>query len=402
MSVIRVAFVLPGLGRVQRGAETAFIEVARALSQYNDIDVELFGTGTAVPDGLKTHRVGYISREKFEKLPSIPFFRNEYAYEELTFTWNLRRSGCYRPDTFDATISCTFPHVHMFLNRRKRHDRPLNIFVTQNGDWMCRAKHREYRLFDCDGLVCINPEYYEQNKDNYPTVLIPNGTDPDFFTPQTSDDIPNEVRISHDGPIIVMASAMIPSKRVEKAVEAVSLVPDAYLVVAGDGPDRDKVAQLAAEQLPGRHRFFGSVNRELMPHIFRQADAFLHMSQDEPFGIVYLEAGACGLPIVCHDSEISRWIMGECAEFVDTSDMDAVARAIQSVLSPIRQTELSLAIRERVVTDWSWAAQAAKYRQFIYERLERPAPESLEHAPAARHIRHRQKRGLTLSNQADL
>ena len=65
-----------------------------------------------------------------------------------------------------------------------------------------------------------------------------------------------------------------------------------------------------------------------MPHIFRQADLFLHMSQEEPFGIVYLEAGACGLPIVCHDSEVSRWIMGDAAEFVDTSDFTAVADAI--------------------------------------------------------------------------
>ena len=37
--------ILPGLGRVQRGAETAFIEVARGLSAYPEIDVELFGAG---------------------------------------------------------------------------------------------------------------------------------------------------------------------------------------------------------------------------------------------------------------------------------------------------------------------------------------------------------------------
>jgi hypothetical protein len=42
---IRVAMILPGLGRVQRGAETAFIEVARGLSAYPEIDVELFGAG---------------------------------------------------------------------------------------------------------------------------------------------------------------------------------------------------------------------------------------------------------------------------------------------------------------------------------------------------------------------
>ena len=256
MSSIRVAFFLPGLGRVQRGAETAFLEVARALSHYDDVEVELFGTGNDVPEGLTVHSVGYLSREKFEKWPSLPFFRNEYAWEELSFTWNLRRKAVYRPERFDATISCTFPHVNMFLNRRQRGGSPLNIFVTQNGDWMCQSNQSEYRLFGCDGLVCINPEYYERNRDKYPTVLIPNGTDPDYFTPDSNASVPEEVRVSHDGPVVVMASAMIASKRVDMAVEAVSRVPNACLMVAGDGPDREMIAQLAEERLPGRYRFF--------------------------------------------------------------------------------------------------------------------------------------------------
>ncbi|MCR9201175.1 MAG: glycosyltransferase family 4 protein [Planctomycetaceae bacterium] len=379
MSVKRVAFVLPGLGRVQRGAETAFLEIARNMAAWPDIEVELFGTGEETPEGLKTHSVGYISRERFEKWPSLPFFRNEYAYEELTFTWNLRRAGVYDASRFDATVSCTFPHVNTFLSRRKQAGNPVSIFVTQNGDWMCRARHREYRLFDCDGLVCINPEYYERNKDAYPTVLIPNGTDPDFFTPDCSESVPAEVRIEHDGPVVVMASAMIRSKRVAEAIDAVALIPNACLVVAGDGPDRAAIAARAEQKLPGRHRLLGSVKRHLMPHIFRQADAFLHMSQEEPFGIVYLEAGASGLPIVCHDSEISRWIMGDCAEFVDTSDVPCVAAALQNVIRQPRGAALASDMRERIIADWSWAAQAAKYRQFLYQLLGEPAPEQASH-----------------------
>ena len=383
MNLTRVAFLLPGLGRVQRGAETGFLEIARNLAMFPDIDVELFGSGDETPDSIKTHTVSCISREKFENWPSIPFFRNEYAYEELTFTWNLRRAGVYNPDNFDATVSCTFPHVNTFLSRRKKNGSPISIFVTQNGDWMCQTDHRAYRLFDCDGLVCINPEYYERNKDRYPAVLIPNGTDPDFFTPNSTEPVPESVRISHDGPVIVMASAMITSKRVDKAVEAVAKIPGACLVVAGDGPDREAIATLAESLLPGRHRLLGSVKRHFMPHLFRQADAFLHMSQEEPFGIVYLEAGASGIPVIGHDSEISRWIMGDFAELVDTSDLDTVAKAINSVLVPQRSQQLASGLRKRIIAEWSWAAQAARYRSFIYERLGKPCPES---EPAQREL----------------
>jgi len=374
MSLKRVAFVLPGLGRVQRGAETAFLEVARNMARYPDIEVELFGTGDETPQELRSHSVGFVSRERFENWPSLPFFRNEYAWEELTFTWNLRRSGLYDPTKFDATISCTFPHVNTFLSRRQKAGNPVSIFVTQNGDWMCHANQREYRLFHCDGLVCINPEYYERNKDRYPTALIPNGTDPDFFTPESTDPVPEEVRIDHNGPIVVMASALIPSKRVDHAVTSVAQIPNACLVVAGNGPDRQAIADLAAERLPGRHRLLGSVNRQLMPHIFRQADAFLHMSQEEPFGIVYLEAGASGLPIVCHDSPVSRWIMGDCARFVDTSDHSAVAAALQAVIGQPAGAALAQSMRDRIIADWSWAAQAARYRQFMYELLGEDVP----------------------------
>ena len=49
--------ILPGLGRVQRGAETAFIEVGRALSKYSDIEIECFGSeeiGSVVHHLLRT------------------------------------------------------------------------------------------------------------------------------------------------------------------------------------------------------------------------------------------------------------------------------------------------------------------------------------------------------------
>src|SRR5437667_5774 len=78
-------------------------------------------------------------------------------------------------------------------------------------------------------------------------------------------------------------------------------VADAHLIVAGDGEQRAQVDALGRQLLGNRfHRL--TLARENMPDLYRAADALLHMSQDEPFGNIYVEALATGLPIVAHQT----------------------------------------------------------------------------------------------------
>jgi len=97
-----------------------------------------------------------------------------------------------------------------------------------------------------------------------------------------------------------MVSALIPSKRAEIGIEAVSQIPGAHLVVAGDGPLRQASDELAARLMPGRFTRL-SLTPERMPALYQSADVFLHLSKAESFGNVYIEAMACGLPIVGHE-----------------------------------------------------------------------------------------------------
>jgi glycosyltransferase involved in cell wall biosynthesis len=172
-----------------------------------------------------------------------------------------------------------------------------------------------------------------------------------------------------------MVSALIPSKRVAEGIQAVARVPDAYLVVAGDGPERQKLSQMAQRLLPNRHLLLGSISNEHMPALFRRAAAFLHMSRIEPFGIVYLEAAATGLPIVAPDIETPKWILGDTAFFADPSDTASVADAIREALDPGAGPNRGMAARRRVLADWTWELQAARYRDFILELLGRSPEE---------------------------
>jgi glycosyltransferase involved in cell wall biosynthesis len=69
-----------------------------------------------------------------------------------------------------------------------------------------------------------------------------------------------------------------------------------------------------------------------MPDVYRCANAFSLASPDEAFGIVYIEAMACGLPVVAHDGPRQRYVVDEGGVLCKVYDADAYARALASVL----------------------------------------------------------------------
>ena len=86
-------------------------------------------------------------------------------------------------------MTCSYPFTNWALRRPTRSARrPRHVFVTQNGDWPAYVRHSaerqsEYRFFDCDGLICINPDFFDRNKAAWNCRLIPNGVDPGRFQP---------------------------------------------------------------------------------------------------------------------------------------------------------------------------------------------------------------------------
>ena len=295
--LMRVLFALPGLHRFDRGAEIAFISIASELAKSGHA-VTLIGSGPArnvTP--YRYLRAASVRREKFERFPAIPALRNESAYEEFTFVPELLLR--YRPAEYDITVTCSYPFSNWVLRRPVfRGSRPPHVFVTQNGDWPAFARNSEYRFFGCEGLVCTNPEFYERQKHRWRCRLIPNGVDCSrFCLGQARRD---EFNFPRDRLVVLMVSALIPSKRVGAGIEAVALVPDAYLVVAGDGPLRQEIDDNAERLIPGRFKRL-SIPPEKMPLLYQSADIFLHLSKDEPSSLAFLEALACGLPVVAHD-----------------------------------------------------------------------------------------------------
>ncbi len=364
---MKILMALPGLHRVNRGAEVAFVEIAARLAASGKFDVVLAGSGE--PDSSKPYRFLHTPmtpRERFEKFPKFPPLRSEFRWEELTFAWHLRKT--VREEKPDLTVTCSYPFVSWVLRslRNGQNKKALHIFVTQNGDHPALRTNSEYKLFRCDGLVCTNPIFFQRNLASWDTTLIPNGVDTARFTPPLSPEEKMESRkkigIPLDGKTVVMASALIPSKNVRPALDAVAALDGVSLVLAGDGPLRDEIDTAAKNLLPGRYLRI-SLPPEKMPDFYRAGDVFLHMSREESFGNVYIEAASCGTPVVAHDYPTSRWILGDNALLVDTTSTPATSAAILSVLNG--EHTFPESFHDEFCECFSWDTIAAHYARFF-------------------------------------
>jgi glycosyltransferase involved in cell wall biosynthesis len=357
---VRIHFFLPGMHRVHRGAEVAFESVATEIAKLGLDEVTIVGSGQPRADRpYRFQRSGLIPRERFERFPKFPPFRSGYVYEEAA--WVISYMPRYRLSAADITITCSYPFVNWMLTRwppfRRR---PAHVFVTQNGDWPAYSNGSEFRLFRCDGLVCTNPQYYERNKARWPSVLVPNGIDPQRFFPGSS--ARERFGLPEKKVIVLIVSALVESKRVLEGVRAVARIPDAMLVVAGDGPLRYQFDALGNELMPGRFRRL-IVPADQMPYLYRSADVLLHPTLYESFGNVYVEAMAVGLPVVAHDYEVTRWIFGDHPGLVDASDETALVAAVGRA---IREGRADAAARSAIAADrFAWSNIARQYREFF-------------------------------------
>jgi glycosyltransferase involved in cell wall biosynthesis len=357
---MHILFALPGLHRVNRGAEVALESVALEIARKGTHQVTVAGSGQSIEGRPYSFRhVTNVARSRFETWPKLPFLRTEFMYEDLTFAAGLARKGNFGAD---LTVTCNYPYTSWALRRGS----PKFVFVTQNGDWPAQNGQIEARLFHCDGLVCTNPIYYARNKDRWPSALIPNGLDPQRFHAGLGKRA--ELALPVNQKLVLMVSALEPGKRVIEAMRAVALVKDAFLVVAGDGPQRQEVDQLAAEILSGRF-MRASFAREAMPDLYRSADLFLHTKIEESFGNVYIEALSSGVPIVAHDDEVTRWILGERATLVDSTSTELLASAIAQTLATPR-SESSAAV-SWAHQRYAWPEVARQYEEFFEATLAR-------------------------------
>ncbi|PRX96175.1 glycosyltransferase [Allonocardiopsis opalescens] len=216
------------------------------------------------------------------------------------------------------------------------------------------------------------------------TSVVPCGVDLSRFTPD------GPVARRGERPRILSIGRLVPRKGVDTLVRALAAVPEAELLVAG-GPPKDEldgdpeVARLRrcaeAAGTAGRVRFLGQVPRPQVPKLMRSADVVVSVPWYEPFGMVPLEAMACGVPVVASrvGGHVDTVIDGLTGTLVPPCRADELARALRTLLSdPCRLESLGIAAADRAAARFSWERVAAQteeaYQRAVEWRAEGPPP----------------------------
>jgi glycosyltransferase involved in cell wall biosynthesis len=358
---MKILISLPGLHRVDRGAEVALEAIGQELAALDE-NVVVLGGGRSKPGrSYEFRHVPVIDRGRFARFPAVPMLREPASYEGMLYNLAACR---HRLGEVDVTVTCGYPWDNVFLRRRgiRRSNAP-HVFITENGDWPAFRTDGEARFFGCDGLVCTNPVYFERNAQRWRSALIPNGVDVDRFTPGPGERA--RLNLPDEGPIVLMVSALIPSKRVDAGIRAVAGLDGVTLVVAGAGPEAPALEQLGAELL-GERFICTTFLQQDMPALYRSADLLLHLSHLESFGNVYVEALATGLPVVAHESPVTKWILGDEGTLLDTDDPQALEDAIDSCLREGRVSGEDQRVA-RATGSFSWRAVGEQYQAFLAE-----------------------------------
>lgn len=199
---------------------------------------------------------------------------------------------------------------------------------------------------------------------------------------------PHAATVPTARPRLLAISRLVPRKGVATVIEALRGVKGIDLVVAGGppagalhhDPEVTRLRWLAQRNgVADRVSFTGQVSREDVPSLIRSATAVVTVPWYEPFGMVALEAMACGVPVIasCVGGQKETVVNGITGVLVPPQRPTALARAIQRLLAdPVRQSAFGIAGADRARARYGWNRIAtetvAAYRE-VGVRLEATA-----------------------------
>lgn len=137
------------------------------------------------------------------------------------------------------------------------------------------------------------------------------------------------------GPLLVSTGALIERKGQRLAIEALASTPDARLALAGSGPDEADLRALTGQLgLADRVHFLGQVDHQLLPQLLAAADVLVLPSASEGIANAWIEALACGTPLVIPDIGGAREVVRNAsAGIIAARDAAAIAEAVRTIMS---------------------------------------------------------------------
>ena len=214
--------------------------------------------------------------------------------------------------------------------------------------------------------------------------IVPLGVETAFFSPGDRAQARRAAGLPRDVPLLACIGRIQPLKGFDVAVRALGLlderVPNAHLVIIGgpSGPEgraeEERLRTLVqAFGLKGRVHLLPPQPHELLSTFYRAADVVLVPSRSESFGLVALEAGACGTPVVASAVGGLTTLVddGVTGFLVEARDAAGYADAAAAILSdPVLAASMGDAAARRAAR-YTWPATAGRLRRLVADLTSR-------------------------------
>lgn len=199
------------------------------------------------------------------------------------------------------------------------------------GRWCERVSRLIYA--SAERVICVSEHVKDEvaRGGNFSSEVVYNGVDPAVFAPAAD--------VTSQGPLLLSVGDLIPTKGHRDLLRAVAALlkgfPDVRCEVIGDGPERARLRSLAAQLgIQERVVFRGRLPRKEVAAAMQRCTVFALASHYEALGCVYMEAMACGKPVVgCYGQGIEEIIRdGDNGLLVEPGNLNALTEALARLL----------------------------------------------------------------------
>lgn len=211
-------------------------------------------------------------------------------------------------------------------------------------------------------------------------TVVPNGVDAQRYRPEAVPLLRAE--LGAGGPLLLTVARLVRRKGIDTVLHSLPAVlarqPRARYVVVGEGPDKERLERLAYELgVARRVRFVEPGRRELVDY-YNACDLFVMPARDEPrdvegFGLVFLEAGACGKPVIAARAGgvMDAVVPDVTGLLVAQDDALELSQAVLALLGDReRAARLGRAARARVLSQCAWSKSAEDILRAMGHTLE--------------------------------
>lgn len=344
-------FNYAGIGRYVRELGTALTKIPESEGPFLEMFAPSWRGGRQIPPGLNPMRHnmnrGFLPGRVMEHLNKMP------GFDAARFPAKV--------DLFHWT-DYIYPHVRNCAKVMTLHDAAFVSDPTFHGwdtsvllDRVRRALHASDRI-----IVVSEPGRHDAELLGAPSekvVVVPHGVSPYFR--------PADRELTETGYLLTVGT-LEPRKNYMRTLRAMEKLwdkdaaPD-WIIIGRIGWDHEKfLSSIASSRHHKRIRLVQSITDTELLRYYQGAMALIFPSLHEGFGLVVLEAMACGTPAVVGNQTAPSWVAGHSGLRVDPKDIDAIADGIGRMVSEEAWRTQAAAVGVKRARSFTWENAAAQ------------------------------------------